>query len=487
VDTLELGHRGHRPYLPARPDDDAHALTVREGRNADRQVVPRESWRFVEATAGPDAGRLVNITVDGGFRAGRIYELVYLGADPRIVGLGLAAIRDVMSYSKYDLDSEFPTNLGIAFGVSQTGRFLRHFLYQGFNVDEGGRKVFDGMLIHTAGAGRGSFNHRFAQASRDAHRYSAFFYPTDVFPFPSRAERDPVTGREEGLLDALAPAMRPRVMVTNTGYEYWGRAASLIHTSVDGASDVAPAPSERIYHLAGGQHFVGGFPPDSSARIEGTGGYAGNPVDFLLTLRALAVGLVDWVTGAVEPPASRIPSVAAGTLVRAGGLAFPKIPGVETPERAHEAYRANYGPRFLAEGIVDYQPPQLGLAFPSLVPQLDGFGNELGGVRGMELRVPVATYTPWLLRQGLAGGNGEMQDFIGAIYPLPLTEDEAEARGDTRPSLQRLYGSGEAYRLRLEAAAEDLVSQGFLLEEDLPAALARGLSLWAWVTGAEIR
>ncbi|UCC25964.1 MAG: hypothetical protein JSU98_02470 [Gemmatimonadales bacterium] len=485
VDTLALGHRGHRPYLPALPLADLHILTVRDGRDGEREVVPRESWRFVEASTGMDTGRLANITVDGGFEAGRIYELVYMGSDPRVVGLGLAAIRDIISYSKYDLDSEFPTNLGIAFGVSQTGRFLRHFLYQGFNADEGGRKVFDGMLIHTAGAGRGSFNHRFAQASRDAHRYSAFFYPTDLFPFTSRAQRDPVTGREEGLLDALDPEFRPRVMVTNTGYEYWGRAASLIHTAVDGSADVEPVPTERLYHLAGGQHFVGAFPPDSAAVVQGTTGFSGNPVDFLFTLRALSVRLVEWVGNDVMPPPTRTPSVATGTLVRPTGVAFPAIPGVELPTRAHEAYRADYGPRFHSEGIVDNEPPRLGLTFTTLVPQVDGFGNELGGIRGLELRVPVATYTPWLLRQGYPGGNGEMRDFIGATYPLPLTEGAAEAQGDGRPSLQRMYGSREAYRLRLEAAAEDLVSEGFLLAEDVPRALERALALWSWVTGGD--
>ncbi|HSG47933.1 MAG TPA: alpha/beta hydrolase domain-containing protein, partial [Longimicrobiales bacterium] len=377
----------------------------------------------------------------------------------------------------------FPTSRGVAFGVSQTGRFLRHFLFQGFNVDEGGRKVFDGMLIHTAGAGRGSFNHRFGQASRDAHRYSAFFYPTDLFPFTSLPQADPVTGMEGGLLDALPAALRPRVMVTNTGYEYWGRAASLIHTTVDGLGDVPPAPTERIYHLAGGQHYVGPFPPDSAAALPGTPGYAGNPVDFLFTLRALALRLVAWVQDDAPPPPSRIPAVAQGTLVPPRSLAFPRIPGVDLPQVAHQAYRADYGPRFRSEGIIDIQPPRLGLIFSSLVPQVDGFGNELGGVRGLELRVPVATYTPWRLRTGMAGGNGELHDFEGSVYPLPVTDREADAAGDSRASLQRVYGSREAYRLRLEAAAQGLVREGFLLEEDLGVAVARGLAFWDWIVG----
>jgi hypothetical protein len=372
----------------------------------------------------------------------------------------------------------------VAFGVSQTGRFLRHFLYQGFNVDEGGRKVFDGMLIHTAGAGRGSFNHRFAQPSRDAHRYSAFFYPTDLFPFSSRVQADPFTGREEGLWEATPPALRPRVMLTNTGYEYWGRAASLVHTSPDGRADVAPLPEERVYHLAGGQHFVGAFPPDEDARIADARAWVGDPLDFLPTLRALALALVGWVRDGTEPPASRYPTIADGTLVSPAGLAFPIVPGLAPPSVVHVAYRADYGPRFATEGIVDREPPELGASFESLVPQVDGFGNELGGVRGVELRAPLATYAPWALRAGLPGPAEELRDFVGTFAPLPLTVESRAAAGDSRPSIQRLHGSREAYLVKVRAAVEELVAEGFLLAEDGPRVVRRAAATWGWVTGA---
>ena len=210
---------------------------------------------------------------------------------------------------------------------------MRHFLYQGFNTDEAGRKVFDGMLIHTAGAGRGSFNHRFAQPSRDAHRFSAFFYPTDLFPFTSRTQIDPESGLADGLLARSEdrPAHRPKVFFTNTGYEYWGRAASLIHTSPDGRADVAPLPNERLYHLAGGQHFIGPFPPRHAERAGQA--YRGNPLDFLVTLRALLVRLVEWVVDDRTPPASAYPTLAAGTLVPIGALKFPRLPDATAPSR----------------------------------------------------------------------------------------------------------------------------------------------------------
>ncbi len=479
--VLPLSHRDHRTYAASDPGDSANVLTVRDGRNARRRVVPRSRWDFLAPSTGPEAGRLTWISLDGGFKAGRIYELVYRSQDPRLVGLGLAAIRDVASYAKYEIDSSFPVQDVVAFGVSQTGRFLRHFLYQGFNVDERGRKAIDGMLIHSAGAGRGSFNHRFAQPSRDAHRYSAFFYPTDIFPFTSRPETDPLTGETDGLMAHTPEKDRPRVFFTNSGYEYWGRSAALIHTSPDGASDVAPLPTERIYHLAGGQHFVGAFPPQESARMKGGPAYRGNPLDYLLTLRALAVRLVGWVVDGTEPPASRYPRIADGTLVPPAGLAFPSIPKVGVARVTEVAYRADYGPRFVQQGIVDKQPPDLGPAFPSLVPQVDGLGNEIAGVHEVELRVPLATYAPWNLRVGYPAAQDELVDFLGTWIPLPRDERERARTGDPRPSLASLYADRNDFLARARLAAADLAGEGFLLRRDESVALSRAGAMWDWI------
>jgi hypothetical protein len=415
-----------------------------------------------------------------GFRPGHVYELVYVARDPALVGLGLAAIRDLMSHARFDPDSPFPARHGVAFGVSQTGRFLRHFLYQGFNRDEQGRKVFDGLMIHTAGAGRGSFNHRFGQPSRDAHRFSAFFYPTDLYPFASLPVRDPVTGREEGLLDSLEPADRPKVMVTNTGYEYWGRAASLIHTTPDGRADVPLPPSERIYHLASAQHFVDRWPPDPERRLPGADGWVGNPVDLLVNLRALLVRLIEWVADDREPPASRHPSIADATLVPLETFKFPAVPGVALPQRPHLAYRADYGPRW-KEGIVDRQPPWLGPPFETLVPQVDEIGNELGGVRGVEVRVPLATFTTWSLRGGMPQPE-EMRDFRGMLLPLPRTKAAAASSGDPRPSIEALYSDSEAYLAAVEKAADELVAEGVLLGEDRARVMTRAREMWGVIT-----
>lgn len=479
--TLALGHRNHRAYPVADVDDPANVLTVRDGREAPRHVVPRDRWRFAREEGGRIVPDSTHLYLAGGFEVGRIYELVYRAAHPAVVGLGLAALRDVIAYAKYAPESLFPVRYGIAAGVSQTGRFLRHFLYQGFNTDEHGRMAYDGMLVITAGAGRGSFNHRFAQPSRDAHRYSAFFYPTDLFPFTSATQRD--GDRSDGLLaHLLRPDHAPKRFFVNTGYEYWGRAAALIHTTPDAAADVPPGPDERIYHLAGGQHFVWSFPPRAPMRLGAARAWRGNPLDYSGIYRALLVRLVDWVDGDVAPPPSAFPRLADGALVEPGALAFPAIPGVAVPHTVHTAYRADYGPRW-AEGIIDVQPPHLGAAYPARVPQVDTLGNEVGGVRSVELTVPLATYAPWSLRQGLPGDTTELADFFGTFIPLPRTEAERARTGDPRPSLEALYAGRDDYLARVRAAVEALIAGGFLLPDDREHVVRRATAYWDWATG----
>ncbi|MDQ7054361.1 MAG: alpha/beta hydrolase domain-containing protein [candidate division KSB1 bacterium] len=477
--SLLISHRNHIPYPVADPDDPVNVLTVRDGRDAPRRVIPRHRWRF----AREENGRLVpdstHITLAGGFEAGKIYELVYRTKDPAVVGLGLAAIRDIIAYAKYDSTCPFPVRYGIAAGVSQTGRFLRHFLYQGFNTDEAGRQAYDGLMIITAGAGRGSFNHRFAQPSRDAHRYSAFFYPTDIFPFTSRTQFDSLQWRSDGLLAHMHnDRHRPKTFYINTGYEYWGRAASLIHTTVDGRADVEPLPNERIYHLASGQHFVGRFPP--RAKISGPNVYRGNPLDFSVNYRALLIRLLEWVKDRKAPPDSRYPRIDRRTLVPIDRVQFPRIPKVAFPTVVHVAYRADYGSRWL-EGIIDRQPPRLGRPFPSRVSQVDSLGNEIAGVRNVELRVPVATYTPWNLRIGFPAATHELTDFLGTFIPQPRTEAEKHRWRDPRPSLEALYASKQEYLQKVRQATLALVEEGFLLAEDVDYVVQRSSLVWDWI------
>ena len=487
--VLDLAHRGHRPYPVLDPGHADNVLTVRDGRLAEREAVPRERWRFARLEDGEVVSDPTRVWLEGGFEAGKIYELVYRATDPAISGMGLTAIRDTLHWAKTDSSSPLAAEHTLALGISQTGRFLRHFLYQGFW--RGRSNLFhllDGALVHTAGAGRGSFNHRFAQPSRDAHRYSAFFYPTDLFPFSSVVQRDPVTGERDGLgIWSTMYADPPRVFFTNTGYEYWGRAASLLHTSLDGSADVDPPANERIYHLGSTQHFAVGFPPRGRANV-GEHAWRGNPVDLLATERALLSALLDWVVDDVEPPPSRFPTISGEDLLSLAEYraSFPRIPGVRAPEVVHEAYRADYGPDFdpdpfLARGRIAHQPPRLGPPYASLVPAVDARGNELGGTPSLETELGLASYLPWHVRTGMPGGNGELTDFYGSFVPLPRTEAEREAWGDERPSIESRYASREAYIERAEEAADRLIESRFLLQIDRERVLARAAATWDWI------
>lgn len=467
-----LGHRDHRPYPVADREDPRNVLTVRDSRLGERRPISRQEWIFNQV-----AQEIRLLT--GDFEPGKIYEAVYVSRRPVVVGLGLAAVRDFASYLRHGEDSPVAVDRVLGMGISQTGRFLRHFLYQGFNRDPAGRPAFDGLLIHTAGAGRGSFNHRFAQPSRDAHPFSAFFYPTDLFPFTGGVQTDPVTSRKDGLFASLeGSGDLPKVFFTNTGYEYWGRAAALTHLRLDGEADFPPSPNARLYHLAGTQHFVGPFPPEPAGTR-----HPANPADFLPVLRALLLALDGWVAHGTEPPPSRIPTLADATLVAPAELAFPALSTVAVPRQPHQAYRMEYGPRFLDQGIIDQQPPEVGEPFPALVPQVDADGNELGGLRLPEIAVPLATYTPWNWRAPETGAPTELADFRGSFLPFAATPEDRRLTSDPRPSVAERYHSREEYLGRYTQAALALVEERYLLARDLPYLLERAQRLWELVTG----
>ncbi len=469
---LPLAHRNHLAYRPARSVDPRNLLTRRSQRLGPRETLARDQWDFVIAR-NAQGNKAPHLKIDGGAEAGYIYELTYVAKDPKLVGMGLAVVRDLASWLKHDADEDLKVDHVLGFGVSQTGRFARQFLYQGFNEDEQGRRALDGLLIHTAGAGRGSFNHRFAQPSRDGHRYSAFFYPTDLFPFSGTSQLDPLTRQRAGLFDSyINNDLLPKVFYTNTGYEYWGRSAALIHLSPDGARDVPPLPNERIYHLASGQHYVG--PGPGSDELPADGIWRSNPLDFLVNLRALVLALNQWVVNDTPPPLSRYPNLADGSLTALENFSFPQIPGLNKPTVAQQAYRADYGRRWL-QGIIDQQPPKLGAAYPVLVPTVDEFGNELGGIRNLEIAVPAATHTPWSFRDKLPNPT-ELRDFSGLLIPLRL----CQVAGDGRPTLEP-----ELPTSAISQAASQLIYQGYLLEADRQKVEAKALALHQWARGLE--
>jgi len=466
-----LADRDHAAYPVADPNDPANVLTVRDTVDGPRRIVPRDQWGFSKAVEGRAVADPTRVYLNTKFEPNKIYEVVYVAQNPPVVGAGPAAIRDVISLLKYR-SGEATASIGVpagsvkratAFGISQSGRFLRTYLYYGFNRDEADRKVFDGVISHVAGAGRGSFNHRFAQPSRDGHPFLNFLYPTDIFPFTDAAETDPVTGVTDGLLThAGAPQFLPKVFYTNSEYEYWGRAASLIHTTIDGKADAPLMDNVRIYLLTAGQHGPAAFPPTQTI-----GQQKNNPLDYRWAMKALLLAMDRWTANGTPPPPSRYPKISDGTLVTLDKFKFPTLSDVKVAADAHKAYRADYGPKFASEGIVTNEPPKISGAYPILVPQVDSDGNGVAGIRMPELAAPLATYTGWNLFNARSGPADVLSSMQGSFIPLSRNSADRKRAGDPRKSIDERYKDKDQYVAAVSKAARELVQQGYLLQEDL--------------------
>jgi len=413
--------------------------------------------------------------MEAGFEPGKVYQALYGSRDPAIAGLGLAAVRDLISFLKYERADTIPLGdqsrflkRAIAQGASQSGRFLRTFLYDGFNADEKGRKVFDGVWAHVAGGSRGSFNLRFGQPSRSGDPMG-LQYPTRVFPFTDLEQTDEETGLSSGLLARAArDKVVPKIFYTHTSWEYWGSAASLTHTTHDGRRDAALAPDTRIYFFAGTQHSSGVFPP-----VEGDGQYPLNPNDQRYLMRALLLALNDWVTTGKEPPPSRYPRLDRDELTAAGALR--KDTGLPFPRDSFQPLRADYGSQFRTAGIVSMEPPKLGRAYTTLVPQIDPDGNELGGIRTPEVQVALASFTGWNPRHPRIGAPGKLLLMMGSWFPF----DPAK--------IASRYPSRPHYLDRIRAAVQSLVREGFLLQGDVAKAIERAEAQWDYAAGRQPR
>jgi hypothetical protein len=478
---LILGNIGGTEYPVAAPDDPRNVLTVRDSRDGQRTVIPRTEWQFAQTIEGKLTPSDQHIHLNGGFQPGKIYEYVYVVADPVVAGGGFAAIRDFASYAKHSSDAVTPAARVYGEGISQNGRFLRDFLYQGFNADEDGRIALDGVLAHVAGAGRGSFNYRFAQPSRDAQPTSSVFFPTDIFPFTDQPEKDPVTRETGGLLDrAVAEKVVPKIFFSNTSYEYWGRAAALIHVTADGKYDAPISDNVRIYHFTGLQHFSGPFPPE-----EGTGDLLGqqpqSPLPVKYFWRAMIANMDSWVRSNTLPPPSSYPKIADGTLVPLAEYALPTIPNVNRPHEANQAWHIDFGPNW-RDGILSLQPPKVGEPFPVLVPQVDADGNERDGVRLPEITVPLATYTSWNLRDPSIGAPDQRVSFEASYLPFPKTVAERQRTSESRKAIAERYSDHEEYMTRYKKAVDELVKERWILQEDRDAVIHRGEEEWAEAT-----
>ena len=469
---MPLGDRNQ----DAIPVGKAVALYVRNGLDAAPRQIPAANYTL------RDGGQ--SLTMPGGFEAGMLYEFVYQGKDPVVSGAGLAAVRDFISLLKYGGDipgwsgPRPAAKLAIGFGISQSGRWLREFIYDGFNADESGRKVFDAVWADVAGAGRGSFNFRYAQPSRDGWPYLNVFYPTDLFPFTDTDETDPLTGKAGGLLDRpRAARVQPKLFLTNNSSEYWGRSAALIHVTADGKHDAAISPDTRIYFIAGAQHTPGSLPIAKRGTLNSL-----DVVDHRPVQRARLADIEAWVKDGVAPPPSVYPHLAQGQLTGLAGLHFPAIEGVHTPQRPRVARRLDFGPEFESHGVILQEPPKVTGAFPVLVPQVDADGIDLGGVRLPEVSVPLATVTGWNLRAPERGAPAELAEFYGSTFLLPATKEARSNTHDPRPSITERYGSMDEFVKRVSTAADELIRERFVLPQDRDYVIERAKGLWRAAT-----
>ncbi len=466
-----LSDRDHLAYPANNLEDWDSVLTVQNDEDAPQRVIPREEWSFrrlEEDRAVPDRRHVYMAT---SFIPGQVYRVTYDTTGAPVVGLGLLATRDIASFLRHGTQQEGnpcgdSLERAYAFGRSQSGRFLRHFLYLGLNQDEQDRAVFDGLIPHVGGGRRGEFNHRFAQPS-SLSNYSS----NNLFPFSDTDQTDSVTGRTDGLLSRLAqltqPGRVPKVMLTNTPSEYWGGHCALIHSDIGGRRDLTPTESVRIYYFTGTQHASGNWPLTSRNAANGNQGQQPfNWVDYRPLLRAALDNLDRWVTHGAAPPASSYPRIEDGTLVPPEQLAdtFRSIPGVNFPEPLHRIHRLDFG---ADEGRPTKVPPEVGDPYPNLVAAVDLDGNESSGILLPAISVPISTCTGWNLRHQDMGGTGQILVNTGATIPFAATPIQREAEGDPRASLEERYATRKDYLEQVAAAATALVAQGYLLEEDL--------------------
>jgi hypothetical protein len=473
-------------YCADDPSQADAVLTVQSHYDEAPQSVPRAQWSFSRHERGVSTPDPCRVTLPQGFERGKIYQVIYRGVHPSIAGLGLAALRDFVSYLKHggvaSVLRDHPETLQqvIGYGYSQSARLLRTFVYQGFNADERGRQAFDGLLVASAGAGRGSFNHRYAMPGQAGNSVLSVLRPVDLFPFTDDLESDATT-HSRGALLALAQQSQtvPKIFYTYSSTEYWARVGSLATTTVDGLQDAPLGASSRLYFITGTPHAPGAFPP-APARAPSNQQYAYlmNYVSPIWAYHALLLALDDWVAKGTPPPASAYPTLAMQELVSRGAVQFPPIPGVEFPPYLPRNWRMDYGPDFATKGIIAQEPPALGVPYTILVPQVDTNGNEIAGIRLPHVAVPLGTFTGWNYTVPRLANLDYLAGLVGSFLPFARTRADREVSSDPRPSIAELYRTKEVYLERVRHAAEALVAQRFVRQKDLEAMLEDSARSW---------
>ena len=471
-------------YPAATLDKSRARLTHRVHLNDLPQVVPESGWNY-------DANGTAISLVGGSFVANDIYEFSYTAKDPTVNGLGFAAVRDWNAWLRYETADDFGNRNPLAGDVqriytevvSQPGRLLNDFSHLGFNQAENGKKVFDGLMQWIAAGDGLNLNYRFSQPGRTERNRQDHLYAEGVFPFANVTTHDPITGKTDSRLARCeATGTCPVAAEIYSANEYWVKAASLLHTTPDGASDLADSPLARNYFISSHMHGSASFPPG-----RGSCQQLQNPLDSAPIQRALFVAIDAWVTKGTPPPSSRVPRLDNGTLVAPlpqSAMGFPSIPGVTYTGLKTTRYLFDYGLNFYETGIATVNPPVFpsttpsyqddsrnGPIYPSFIPKTDSDGNDIAGVRLPDVTVPLATYTGWALRAGPQANDG--CESSGQYVPFARTEAERVAAGDPRPSIEARYPSFAMYLSAVRRAIDALVKDRLMLCEDAPVEQAR--------------
>jgi len=445
--------------------------------------IPRDRWRF--ASAGPTGPQTdpASLWLADEFAPGQVYEVIYCTDRSPVVGAGLLAVRDTVAFLRHGgaavgnpcagrLDHAF------GFGVSQSGRFLRHFLHLGLNLDEAGYQVFDGVLTHVAGGWRGQFNNRHGQPG--VMNTPGF---NQLAPHADAAE----SGTASVFARQRAVGGMPRLIAVNTAAEYWRGDAALIHLDPVAARDLTLPEDTRAYLLAGTQHGPGlallfRENPLDHLRVA----HPFNLLDYTPLLRAALRNLADWITAGIEPPPNALPRTADGTAIPATEALrpFAAIPGATVPDPSllPAPRPLDLGPD-TTRGVGRY-PAIEGEPYPLYVAAVDAEGNEVAGVATPDLAVPIGTHSGWNARDPRIGGAGQFVPLQGSSLPFARTATERAARADPRPALAERYRDRADYLARVRDAAEALAARRLLLADDVALTVELAAARYDLIVGA---
>jgi len=479
------------PYAPASLDNTqpGYVLTRRINEGDARQLIPASDWKFAKcdaATPFPGTPDGANICVKGGFVAPWFYELVYVAKDPKVMGLGFAAVRDIISFfhnKAKDANGVANPIFGaikntFGSGVSQCGNFMKTLIHLGFNQDVDGKQVFDGVYAQIA-ARQTNLNTRFAIPGGGGGAR------TDHTAFGQGGTRgldpgyvDTLSGRSDGGIMKRCDATKtcPKLFVGFSGTEFWVLQGSPLLTDPWGTGDLVQPANARIYYYASTHHLLGlqSFPGAAVGALYPTNGN----VSATTTVRALYQALEEWIVSGTTPPDSQVPKLANATLVRPNQLAFPAIPGVAYTGLVTSYPLLDWGPQYKAQdetGIPTLLPPAyLGRDYAILVPQVDADGNDIAGIRSVDVAAGLGTHTGWNYTN--KPGVIDQAGLFGSYFPYKKTAAERIAAGDPRPSLEERYGTQSGYVAAVTSVANALVAQRFMLRADADAAIAAAVA-----------